>query len=88
MKSAIAEEREATASGYFPLFHYNPSTKEFKLDSKADFSKYEEFLKGENRYLSLTKINKNSKDMFNTNKNNSIERYNYLEELNKNEKEV
>ncbi|MBQ6477501.1 MAG: pyruvate:ferredoxin (flavodoxin) oxidoreductase [Bacilli bacterium] len=85
MKSTILEEKEATNTGYFPLFHYNPETNEFKLDSKADFSKYEEFLSGEDRYLTLTKINKQSKDIFNTNKNNSINRYKYLEELNKKE---
>ena len=87
MKNAIQEEKEATNIGYFPIFHYNPETKEFKLDSKADFSKYEEFLSGENRYLSLKKINKDSKEMFNTNKNNSEKHYDYLEELSKKEKE-
>mgnify|MGYP002514164879 CR=1 FL=1 len=42
MKNAINEEREATNSGYFPLFHYNPSLGKFSLDSKADFSKYKD----------------------------------------------
>ena len=50
MKNSIAEEKEATASGYFPLFHYNPQNREFKLDSKADFTKFDEFILGEDRY--------------------------------------
>ena len=35
MKNSINEEKAATESGYFPLFHYNPDTKEFKMDSKV-----------------------------------------------------
>ena len=75
MKSAIAEEKKATDVGYFPLFHYNPTTKEFIKDSDTDFSDYKEFLLGENRYLSLTKINKNSKELFEENENNAKKRY-------------
>ena len=81
MKSAMSEEKAATESGYFPLFHYNPSTDEFKIDSKSDFSGYEDFLLGENRYLSLTKINKNSKEIFKENKKDSEDRLDYYESL-------
>lgn len=63
MKNSIEEEKNATSSGYFPIFHYNPETKEFKVDSKADFDKYYEFISGEDRYRSLKKINKNYKDL-------------------------
>ena len=35
MKNSIEEEKEATRSGYFPIFHYNPDTKEFKMDSNG-----------------------------------------------------
>ena len=49
MKNSIEEEKEATRSGYFPIFHYNPDTKEFKMDSKSDFTRYEEFILGEDR---------------------------------------
>ncbi len=87
MKSSISEEKNATESGYFPLFHYNPTTKEFSADSKADFSKYKDFLLGENRYLTLTKINKNSAEMFKVNEENSKARYEYYESLVKEEKE-
>ena len=75
MSNCINEEKLATESGYFPLFHYNPQTEEFKLDSNADFSKYEEFLVGEDRYYSLKKIIKGHKELFEENKNNAIKRY-------------
>ena len=85
MKNSIAEEKSATESGYFPLFHYNPETEEFKMDSKADFSKYEEFVLGEDRYRSLTKISRNHKELLNRNKENAISRYEYYKSLEKNE---
>lgn len=81
MKNSINEEKEATASGYFPLFHYNPVSSEFKLDSKADFSKYEEFTLGEDRYRSLSKLNKNGVSLLEQNKNQAEETYKYYEEL-------
>ena len=87
MKNAINEEREATNSGYFPLFHYNPSLGKFSLDSKADFSKYKDFLVGENRYLSLTKITKDSDKLFNENKEAAIKDYSHYEALSKIEDE-
>ena len=81
MKNSITEEKEATQSGYFPIFHYNPETKEFKMDSKGDFSKYEEFLLGEDRYRSLEKISKNHKQLLTRNKENAETRYEYYQNL-------
>ena len=57
MESTIQEEKKAVETGYYPLFHYNPDTKECKLDAKADFSRYFEFIAGEDRYRMLKKIN-------------------------------
>ena len=85
MKNSIAEEKSATESGYFPLFHYNPDTKEFKMDSKADFSKYEEFILGEDRYRSLEKLSRNHKELLRKNKENAESRYEYYKSLEKNE---
>ena len=85
MKNSIAEEKQATESGYFPLFHYNPDTKEFKMDSKADFSKYEEFILGEDRYRSLEKLSRNHKELLRKNKENAESRYEYYKSLEKNE---
>ena len=87
MKNSIQEEKDATLSGYFPLFHYSPITNEFKLDSQADFSKYEEFINGEDRYKSLDKLVKNSKEILDENKKNAEERYKYYQELASKEKE-
>ena len=84
MKNSIEEEKSATSSGYFPIFHYNPETREFKVDSKADFDKYYEFISGEDRYRSLKKINKNYKDLLERNKKNAEERYKYYKSLENN----
>ena len=81
MKNSIEEEKEATRSGYFPIFHYNPDTKEFKMDSKSDFTRYEEFILGEDRYRSLEKISKNYKQLLSENKQYAEESYEYYEKL-------
>ena len=81
MQNSIDEEKEATKSGYFPIFHYNPETKEFKMDMKADFSKYEEFILGEDRYKSLSKINKDYKLLMEKNKEQAQNDYEYYEKL-------
>ncbi len=81
MKNSINEEKAATESGYFPLFHYNPVSNEFKLDSKADFSKYKEFTLGEDRYRSLTKINKNGDELLDKNQKQAEETFDYYKEL-------
>ena len=88
MQNAIEEEKEATRSGYFPIFHYNPETEEFKMDSKSDFSRYEEFILGEDRYRSLEKLSKDHKQLLNQNKMEAEKRYQYYESLtNKNNQE-
>lgn len=81
MKNSINEEKDATASGYFPLFHFNPTSREFKMDSKADFSKYEEYILGEDRYRSLKKLNKEGEKLLNSNKEQAEETYNYYKSL-------
>ncbi len=81
MKNTINEEKLATVSGYFPLFHFNPVTKEFKLDSGVDFSKYKEFILGEDRYKSLTKLSKDYKELLDKNQRNAEERFNYYKSL-------
>ena len=81
MKNSINEEKEATESGYFPIFHYNPDTKEFKVDSNADFSKYIEFTQGEDRYKSLKKLNKEGDKLLNKNKEDAEATYNFYKSL-------
>ena len=72
------ETKEATLSGYFPIFRYNPIDKKFTLDSKADFDKYEDFLMSEARYKVLEKTNPFEKDMLiEKNKEEAINRYEF-----------
>ena len=87
MKNSIQEEKDATASGYFPIFHYNPLNKEFKVDSTADFTKYEEFTLGEDRYRSLSKINKEADKLLDKNKQDAILTYEYYQSLQNKENE-
>lgn len=84
MKNSLHEEKCATESGYFPLFHYNPETEVFKMDSKADFSKYADFIGGEDRYRSLKKLNKDYKKLLEENKASAMERYEYYKSLEEN----
>ena len=86
MKNSIEEEKKATTSGYFPLFHYHPENG-FQLDSGADFDTYEEFMLGEDRYRTLSKINKNSKKMLSSNKEEAMRTYAYYESLGEKEEE-
>ena len=83
MSNTIEMEKLATASGYFPIFHYNPIEQKFYLDSKnTDFDKYEEFLQRQSRYNMLEKINPSqSEELLKQNKENAIKRYNYYKNL-------
>ena len=81
MGNSIEEEKLATESGYFPLFRYNPVSKKFTMDSKADFTKYYEFISGEDRYRTLKKINPTEyNELLEENKVNAEARYNYFKE--------
>lgn len=84
----IDEEKKATKSGYFPLFHYNPEEKKFYLDSKADFDEYFTFLLGEDRYKKLKVFNEEEFDkLLEENKQEAINRYEYFNDLNYKSKE-
>ncbi|MGN1000920.1 MAG: pyruvate:ferredoxin (flavodoxin) oxidoreductase [Bacilli bacterium] len=79
---SIEEEKRATSSGYFPLFRYNPESEVFSLDSEADFSKYFDFILGEDRYRALKKVNpKEYKDLLEANKLEAMQRYEYYKDL-------
>ena len=54
------------------------------MDSKADFSKYYEFISGEDRYRTLKQINpEHYNELLEENKNNAERRFEYFEELEK-----
>ena len=85
MKNSIQEEKDATVSGYFPLFHYHPESGEFKVDSNADFSKYEEFMLGEDRYRSLKNLNRDSDSLLSQNKKDAEDTYSFYTNLENND---
>ncbi len=57
MAKAQAEIRKAVASGYWPLYRFNPDNDApLTLDSKDPTESYQDFLRGETRYTSLVKM--------------------------------
>ena len=88
MSSSIEEEKKAVQSGYYPLFHYDPTTRKFTLDAKPDFARYYEFIAGEDRYRILKKVNPDKyRELLEQNRLNAIERFRYYEQLEKQSEE-
>ncbi|HAL57986.1 MAG TPA: pyruvate:ferredoxin (flavodoxin) oxidoreductase, partial [Sarcina sp.] len=78
------EEKLAVSTGYWNLFRFNPAggAKKFTLDSKAGTGDYQEFLKGEVRYMSLQKANPaNAAKMYAENEANAKAKFEYLSKL-------
>ena len=84
MDKAQTEEKLAVECGYWNNFRYNPAAeKKFSLDSKAPkLETYQDFLKGEVRYMSLAMKNpERAAELFAHNEAEAKERYAYLEKL-------
>ena len=84
MDKAQTEEKLAVECGYWNNFRYNPAAeKKFSLDSKAPkMEGYQDFLKGEVRYMSLAMKNpERAAELFARNESEAKERYAYLEKL-------
>ena len=83
MNKSIEEEKLAVECGYFPIFRYDGTTKEFNLDYKTpDFDKYDEFLNGENRYTMIKAVDeKLAKELLEENKKHAKERFEYYKNL-------
>ena len=84
MAKAQTEEKLAVECGYWNNFRYNPAAeKKFSLDSKAPkLETYQDFLKGEVRYMSLAMKNpERAAELFARNEAEAKERYAYLEKL-------
>ncbi|MCI8830565.1 MAG: pyruvate:ferredoxin (flavodoxin) oxidoreductase [Lachnospiraceae bacterium] len=84
MSKAQTEEKLAVECGYWHLFRFNPAAEnKFSLDSKApNMDNYQDFLKGEVRYLSLGLKNPGrAEDLFAKNEAFAKERYEYLKKL-------
>ncbi len=83
MGNTIEEEKKAVKCGYVPIFRFNPSEEKFTLDYKEpDFDLYESFLKGENRFAMLERINKEKADsLIHDLKEDSKKRFAYYKSL-------
>ncbi len=83
MEYSLGDSHLATECGYFPIFRYSPEKEKFYLDSKkVDFSLYDSFLEGENRYLNLKRINPMGADaILADQKDNAMKRYRYYQKL-------
>lgn len=62
MTKGVDENKKAVASGYWPLYRYNPALaaegkNPLQMDSKAPSCSFEEYAYGENRYRVLQKAN-------------------------------
>jgi pyruvate-ferredoxin/flavodoxin oxidoreductase len=88
MGASQSEGKRAVECGYWHLYRYNPMLEAegknpFQLDSKEpDWSKFEDFLKGEVRYTALMKtFPEQAKELFKAAQENSKWRYNTYKRL-------
>ena len=83
MSKAQTEEKNAVAAGYWHMFRFDPRKENpFQLDSKAPSASYQEFLKGESRYTSLTLKNPERAEMlFDKSEQYAKEKYEHLLKL-------
>ena len=64
MRTQMTHQKEATESGYWPLFRYDPLLEEdgkpgLRLDSRAPTMTFKEFASKENRFSMLQRVNPN-----------------------------
>jgi len=60
MSQSQTEMKKAVESGYWPLFRYNPQLEEgrrFQWETKEPTASYQDFIRGERRYMALRKTN-------------------------------
>ena len=83
MEYSLLNSSLATECGYFLTFRYKPSEEKLYLDSKdVNFSKYSEFLSGENRYVNLKRVNPEHADrILAEQKDAAVKRFNYYKKL-------
>ena len=83
MEHSLENSYLATKCGYFLTFRYHPEEEKFYLDSQdIDFSLYDEFLSGENRYANLKTVNKyEADDILLEQKKWAEKRYQYYQKL-------
>lgn len=89
MVNSLESSKLAVQCGYYPIFHRNPITKEFKLDyKKVNFDLYEDYLNTQTRYQMLSIVNPDkAKELLENNKQDAIRRFKYYESLENSSKE-
>ncbi len=88
MSGVQQEMKDAVAAGYWPLYRFDPRREEpFQLDSKAPTMAYQDFLKGENRFLALTRtFPENAERFFAAGAARAAARYETLKRLEESQK--
>ncbi|MDL2307927.1 thiamine pyrophosphate-dependent enzyme, partial [Desulfovibrio sp. OttesenSCG-928-C06] len=87
MGKSMEESKQATESGYWPLYRFNPELaaegkNPLQIDSKAPNGTIQDFLMGENRYAQLSKqIPEESKALREELERQYIDRFKMLEQL-------
>jgi pyruvate-ferredoxin/flavodoxin oxidoreductase len=87
MSIVMTEEKKAVTSGYWNNFRFDPRLAQegknpFQLDSKKPTTNYQEFLKNEVRYSSLSRQNpKRAERLFTQAQKNAADKYEYLKKL-------
>lgn len=81
MGTSIMEAKKAVEAGYWHLYRFNPDLKKegknpFQMDSKEPAGSYQDFIKGEVRYASLSTVFPEiATEMFNESEINAKDRY-------------
>ena len=82
MSNTTLIERQAVQSGYWHLFHYNPSTQKLHLDSGEPTMDYVEFAKTQRRFANLFKTSPdNANELLNLAKEQNDQLYQKLKKL-------
>ncbi|MGB4657836.1 MAG: pyruvate:ferredoxin (flavodoxin) oxidoreductase, partial [Mobilitalea sp.] len=87
MSTAQTEEKNAVTSGYWNTFRFDPRNvaegkNPFTLDCKAPTTSYQDFIKNEVRYSSLSRSNpERAAELFARAEKNAANKYTHLENL-------
>ena len=79
MSNMMGEMKKAVDCGFWPLYQYNPVDKKLTLFSTLNEESYNDFLKGERRFV--TTMEKGGQALLEKQKEYAIENYNYLKDL-------
>ena len=86
MSTSMSHQKDAVASGYWPLYRFRPSEDDtshpFKLDSKAPTMPVRDFMSAETRFSMLSRTDpERSKHLFELAQADADERWRYYSQL-------